>query len=66
MDDTVGDSLADKLRRLEWELAEAREAIASKDGELGDLRSQVDEAKAENRTSSTRHYRTIAVVGAAA
>ena len=47
MDDTVGDSLADELRRLEAELAEAREAIASKDGELGDLRSQVDEAKAE-------------------
>ena len=47
MVDTNGDSLADKLRRLEAELAEAHEAIASKDGELGDLRSRVDEAKAE-------------------
>ena len=47
MADTNGDSLAEQLRRLETELAEAREAIASKDGELVDLRSQVDEAKAE-------------------
>ena len=43
-----GAELADKVRSLETGLAEAREAIASKDGELEDLRSQINEAKAES------------------
>ena len=42
-----GTELADRVRSLETELASAREAIASKDGKLEDLRSRVDEAKAE-------------------
>ena len=43
-----GTELADKVRSLETELAEAREAITSKDGELEDLRSQINEARAES------------------
>ena len=43
-----GAELAEKVRSLEAELAEARGEIASKDGELEDLRSQLDEVKAES------------------
>ena len=39
--------LAEKVQRLKNELAEAHEAITSRDGKLEDLHSQVDEAKAE-------------------
>ena len=40
--------LADKVRSLETDLAKARGAIVSKDGELESLRSRIDEAKAES------------------
>ena len=43
-----GTELADKVRSLETKLAEAHDAIASKDGELEDLRSEFNEAKAES------------------
>ena len=39
--------LAEKVRSVKTELAEAREAITSRDGELEDLCSQVNEVKAE-------------------
>ena len=42
-----GTELAERVQGLEAKLAEAREAITLKDGELEDLRSQVDEARAE-------------------
>ena len=43
-----GTELADKVRSLGTELAEAREVITSKGGELEDLRSQINEARAES------------------
>ena len=43
-----GAELADEVRSLETELAEARGAISSNDGELEDLRSQITKAKAES------------------
>ena len=42
-----GTELAERVRGLEAKLVEARKAITLKDGELEDLRSQVDEARAE-------------------
>ena len=40
-----GTDLADKVRSLEAELARAREAITTKDGELVDLHHEVNKAK---------------------
>ena len=57
-----GAELADKVRSLEAELAEVRETIVSKDEELDNLRSQLNEAKAESDRAHHKAAETVRVL----